>query len=98
MANASAGNGSSSGKATLLDRLVASVRQEATRITGRIRESLPPVVIEHRLEALEQHVDERLRGLEGKLDEILGALEKRRPAARARAAGQAKSALRASAK
>jgi hypothetical protein len=64
-----------SGRVAFLDRLVGSVpsqyRQEVTRVANRIRDSLPPVVIEHRLEALERHVDERLAELEGKIDELL---------------------------
>ncbi len=66
---------------TFLDRLVASLpaqyRQEVTRVANRIRDSLPPVVIEHRLDALERHVEARLAAMETKLDEILGRLEKR---------------------
>lgn len=64
-----------SGRNTLLDRVVASLpvqyRQGVTRVATRIRDSLPPVMIEHRLDALERHVDERLAELEAKLDEIL---------------------------
>ncbi len=66
---------------TLFERLVGSVptqyRQEVTRVANRIRDSLPPVVIEHRLAALERHVDERLAGIDEKIDEILRRLEKR---------------------
>ena len=65
---------------TFLDRLVGSVpaqyRQEVTRVATRIRDSLPPVMIEHRLDALERHVDERLTAIEGKVDELLRRLEK----------------------
>lgn len=63
------------------DRLVASVpaqyRQEVTRVANRIRDSMPPVVIERRLDALERHVEERLGRIERKVDEVLDRLEKR---------------------
>ncbi len=65
----------------LFDRLVGSVpaqyRQELTRVANRIRDSLPPVMLEHRLDALERHVDERLAAIERKVDEMLHRLEKR---------------------
>ncbi|HET9597238.1 MAG TPA: hypothetical protein VFP65_16740 [Anaeromyxobacteraceae bacterium] len=67
--------------ANLLGRLVESVpaqyRQEVTRVASRIRDRLPPIMIEHRIDALERHVDERLTRLESKVDEILNRLEKR---------------------
>ncbi len=70
-----------SGRNSFLDRLVGSVpahyRQEVARVANRIRDSLPPVVLEHRLDALERHVNERLVAIEGKLDELLHRLEKR---------------------
>ncbi len=69
-----------SDRLAFLDRLVglvpAQYRQEVTRVASRIRDSLPPVMIEHRLDALERHVDERLAGIEGKIDEILRRSEK----------------------
>ncbi len=68
-------------RSTFLDRFVGSIpaqyRQEVTRVANRIRDRLPPVMIEHRLDALERHVDERLVAIERKLDEILRRLEKR---------------------
>ncbi len=79
MGDASSRNESS--RKTVLDRLVGSIpvpyRQEVTRFANRVRDSLPPAMIEHRLDALEQHLDERLARIEGKLDELLGRLEKR---------------------
>ncbi len=70
-----------SSRNTLFSRLVESVpaqyREEVTRVANRIRDSLPPVMIEHRLDALERHVDERLSAIEAKLAEILARLEKR---------------------
>ncbi len=70
-----------SSRRTILDRLVESVpvsyREEVTRVASRLRDSFPPVVIEHRLDALERHVEERLGRLEAKLDELLARLEKR---------------------
>ncbi len=68
-------SGEADGRLALVDRLVglvpAQYRQEVTRVANRIRDSLPPVVIAHRLDALERHVDERLAGIEGKIDELL---------------------------
>jgi len=66
---------------TVLDRLVGAVpeqyRQEMTRLAQRIRDRLPPVMIEHRIDALERHVDSRLNEIEAKVEEILRRLEKR---------------------
>ncbi len=96
MADASARK-KSSGTSNLFDWL-GSLRQEVTRVAGRVRDSLPPVMIEHRLEVLERHVDSRLGGMEAKLDEILGRLEQRRRLAGAKGERPAKTVLRASAK
>ncbi len=75
MLMSNANSGQASHHLAFVDRLVglvpAQYRQEVTRVANRIRDSLPPVAIEHRLEALERHVDERLAGIEGKIDEIL---------------------------
>ncbi|HEY5676548.1 MAG TPA: hypothetical protein VIR81_07185 [Myxococcales bacterium] len=69
-----------SSRSTFLDRLFGSIpaqyRQEVSRVATRIHDSLPPVMIEHRLDALEQHVNERLVAIEKKVDEILHRLEK----------------------
>ena len=66
---------------TILDRLVGSVpaqyREEMSRVASRIRDRLPPVMIEHRIDALERHVDERLSAIEAKVETILRLLEKR---------------------
>ncbi len=70
-----------SSRNTLFDRLAGSVprqyRQEVTRVANRIRDSLPPVMLEHRRDALEQHISERLSTIERKLDEMLHRMEKR---------------------
>jgi hypothetical protein len=67
-------------RTTILDRLVGSVpapyRQEVTRVANRIRDRLPPIMIEHRIDALERHVDARLNAIEAKVEEILRRLEK----------------------
>ncbi len=65
---------------TVLDRLVGAVpeqyRQEMTRLAHRIRDRLPPFMIEHRIDALESHVDSRLSEIEAKVEKILRLLEK----------------------
>ena len=70
-----------SSRNTFFDRLAGSVpeqyRQEVTRVANRIRDSLPPVAIERRLDALERHLTKRLAAVERKLDDILDRLEKR---------------------
>ena len=69
-----------SSRSAFLDRLFGAIpaqyRQEMTRVANRIHESLPPVVLEHRLDALERHLNERLVAIEKKVDEILHRLEK----------------------
>jgi hypothetical protein len=56
---------------TMVDRLVGAIpktyRQEAMRMVQRVRDRLPPVAIEHRIEALERHVDRRLKEIDAKL-------------------------------
>jgi hypothetical protein len=61
----------------LIESVPAQYRQEVTRVANRIRDRLPPIRIEHRIDALERHVDERMAQLEAKVDEILRRLEKR---------------------
>jgi hypothetical protein len=66
---------------TMVDRLVGAIpktyRQEAMRMVRRVTDRLPPVAIEHRIEALEQHMDRRLKGIDAKLDEVLERLQAR---------------------
>jgi len=69
-----------SAETTVLDRLVGAVpeqyRQQITRLGQRIRRRLPPVMIEHRIDVLERHVDKRLSEIEAKVEKILRLLEK----------------------
>lgn len=62
----------------VVDRLVGvippSYRREVTRFARQLRDRLPPVVLEHRIEALERHVDRRFLELDRKLDEVLARL------------------------
>lgn len=66
--------------ATILGRLTGSLpehyREEVTRLVHRVRDRLPPAIIEHRLDALEQHVDRRLGAIEEKIEEVLRRLAK----------------------
>ncbi len=66
---------------TVLDRLVGSVpqqyREELARVANQIRDRLPPAMLEHRIDALEKHLDKRLGVIEAKLEAILKGLEKR---------------------
>jgi nitrate/nitrite-specific signal transduction histidine kinase len=65
----------------VLDRLVGAVpehyRKEFSRLAQSIRDHLPPVMVEHRIDALQSHVDRRLNEIEAKVEEILRRLEKR---------------------
>jgi hypothetical protein len=60
--------------AGFFDRLVAAIPKryldEVTRAARRVRDRLPPVVIEHRIDALERHIDRRFKEMEAKLEEI----------------------------
>ncbi len=66
---------------TLIERLVGSVpaqyREDVTRVAHRIRDSLPPIMVEHRIDALERHVDARLAEIEAKVDQILKRMSER---------------------
>jgi hypothetical protein len=61
--------------ATMMERLAGVVPKpyldDAARLMRRLRDSLPPVVIVHRIDALERHFDRRIAALEAKLDETL---------------------------
>jgi len=66
-------------QSSVLERLRAAPRQYRegmARFARDFREHLPPVVIEHRIEALEKHFDTRLSEIEAKVDEILRRLDK----------------------
>jgi hypothetical protein len=62
----------------VVDRLVgvipSSYRREVTRFARQLRDRLPPVMLEHRIDALERHVDRRFLELEKKLDDVLARL------------------------
>ena len=59
----------------VFDRLLAAIpKRYVDGVTGaarRVRDRLPPVVIEHRIEALERHIDRRFKEMEAKLDEAM---------------------------
>ncbi len=61
-------------EATVAGRLIGAVpkgyRDELSRIARKLRDRLPPVVIERRIDALERHVDRRFKEMEAKLDEL----------------------------
>ncbi len=65
---------------TVFDRIVGSLptqyREEMARMANRIRDRLPPIMVEHRIDALERHLDVRLDEIEKKLDQVLGRIEK----------------------
>jgi len=64
----------------ILDRLAGAVqeryRKELTSLAERIRDRLPPVMVEHRIDALESHLDRRLGEIEAKVEEILRRMDK----------------------
>lgn len=64
-----------SAQASVVDRLVGVIpreyRVELSRFARRLRDRLPPVMLAHRIDALERHVDRRIRELEGKVDRVL---------------------------
>ena len=66
---------------SMMDRLADVVpkpyREEMVRFARRVRDRLPPVMIERRIEALERHIDRRLGQIEAKLDAVLARLESR---------------------
>ena len=61
--------------AGVFDRLLGSVpkdyREAMTRTVRGLRDRLPPVVIQHRIDALERHIDRRFKEVETKLDELI---------------------------
>lgn len=62
-------------QASVVDRLVGVIPREyrvgMSRFVRQLRDRLPPVVLEHRIDALERHVDRRIHDLEDKLDRVL---------------------------
>jgi len=67
-------------ESNILDRLAGAVperyRKELTGLAHRIRDRLPPVMVEHRMDALEIHLDRRLGEIEAKVEEILRRMDK----------------------
>lgn len=61
-------------EATMGERLIGAVpkayREELARIVRAVRDRLPPVVIERRIDALERHLDRRFKEVETKLEEL----------------------------
>jgi hypothetical protein len=61
--------------ATMVERLTGIVpeayRHEVVRLGRKVRDSLPPVAIMRRIDAIERHFDRRLTQVEAKLDEVL---------------------------
>jgi hypothetical protein len=61
-------------EATVGERLIGVVpkayREELARIARMVRDRLPPVVIERRIDALERHLDRRFKEVEAKLEEL----------------------------
>lgn len=51
-------------------------REGMARFAHGIHEHLPPAIVEHRMEALEEHFDSRLSEIEAKINEILRLLDK----------------------
>ena len=74
--NAEHQNGGNGWLDRLVDTVPARYREEVSRVAHRIRDRLPPVMVEHRIDTLERHVGERLARLEAKVDELLRRLEK----------------------
>jgi hypothetical protein len=60
---------------TMGERLIGVVpktyREEMARIARMVRDRLPPVVIEHRIDALERHLDRRFKEVDAKLEELM---------------------------
>jgi hypothetical protein len=60
------------------DRLArAGTSLQLERFARRVRDQLPPVVIQHRIDALERHVDRRFKEMDAKLEQVLRHLESR---------------------
>jgi hypothetical protein len=61
-------------EATMGERLIGAFpkayREELARIVRAVRDRLPPVVIERRIDALERHLDRRFKEVETKLEEL----------------------------
>ncbi len=62
---------------TTLIEAARSFQDRATRLARQMRDRLPPVVIEHKIDALERHMDRRFKQLEERLDEIARQLRAR---------------------
>jgi hypothetical protein len=60
---------------TAIDRLSSVIpeayRQEITRLARGLRGRFPPVMLEHRIDALERHIDRRFKEVDAKLDELM---------------------------
>jgi hypothetical protein len=65
---------------TLLERVTGivpeSYRDEVVRLARGVRDRLPPFVVQHRIDALERHMDRRFREVDAKLDELARRMTK----------------------
>jgi hypothetical protein len=72
---------SASGQATMMDRLADVIpkayREGAVRMARLLYGRLPMVALEHRIDALERHMDRRIKEVEDKLDEVLRQVRSR---------------------
>ena len=63
---------------TAIDRMTslvpAAFREEIARLARGLRDRLPPVALEHRIDALERHIDRRFKEVDAKLDEVIRRL------------------------
>lgn len=61
---------------TAIDRLTSVIpeayRQEITHLARGLRDRFPPVILEHRIDARERHIDRRFKEVDAKLDELMG--------------------------
>ena len=65
---------------TLLERATDVVpetyRAEIARLARGVRDRLPLFVVQHRIDALERHIDRRFREVDAKLDDLARRMTK----------------------
>jgi hypothetical protein len=55
----------------LTDVIPEAYRHQIARFARGLRDRFPPVMLEHRIDALERHIDRRFKEIDAKLDDLM---------------------------
>jgi hypothetical protein len=55
----------------LTDIIPETYRDQIARMARGLRDRFPPIVLQHRIDHLERHIDRRFKEIDAKLDELM---------------------------